>query len=93
MCHENMMCPYCKEPLERWEPGVWCDWDRDLFFCKNNECAYFVRGREKVCYEYDKNFAYRYCCDPKSGKAWPIVAWCGGELSLQKERCKKNPPL
>ena len=89
MSEEKMICPHCSEQLERWEPCPWTGWDNDLFFCNNDKCGYFVEGRKKICYEFEKNFAYRYCYNPRKGKALPIIAWCGGELSLLKGRCKE----
>lgn len=80
-------CPHCKEPLVRWEPCAQTGWDHDLLLCDNNACSYFVEGRRRICCEYEKNFAYRYCYDPKNGQEIPIVAWCGGDLSLLKGRC------
>jgi len=87
MNQENPICPHCGKALSRWEPAPESGWDRELLYCDNNACTYFVRGREKVCKEFERNFAYRYCLDPKTGKARPIVAWCGGSLSLLKGRC------
>ena len=87
MSHDVFKCPHCEKPLRRWEPAPESGWDRDLFYCDNDACSYFVRGREKVCHEFERNFAYRYCLDPKTGKARPVVAWCGGRLSLLKGRC------
>ncbi|MFC1581224.1 hypothetical protein ACFL4N_10005 [Thermodesulfobacteriota bacterium] len=84
---DEMTCPHCGEILTLWEPPSESGWDRDLLICENNECRYFIKGREKVCAEFEKNFSYRYCFDPKSGKSRPIVAWCGGTLSLLKGRC------
>jgi hypothetical protein len=48
---------------------------------------YFITGRRKICNEYEKNFAYRYCYDPNNGQELPIIAWCPGELPLLKGRC------
>jgi len=80
-------CPHCRETLERWEPSPYTGWDHDLYYCNNNECAYFVTGRRKICEEFEKNFAYRYCLDPKKNQELPLIAWCPGELSLLKGRC------
>ena len=82
-------CPHCNEALERWEPNAWTGWGNDLFFCNNNACPYFVRGRKRICLEFEKNFAYRYCYNTKNGQELPIIAWCGGGLSLLKGRCKE----
>ncbi|MFC1821225.1 hypothetical protein ACFL9T_00835 [Thermodesulfobacteriota bacterium] len=87
MTDEKLACPYCNEPLTRWEPSPWTGWGDDLFYCRSNECSYFVEGRKKICIEFEKNFAYRYCIDPKKGKPLPIITWCGGDLSLLKGRC------
>jgi hypothetical protein len=80
-------CPHCREALERWEPNPYTGWGHDLYFCNNNECDYFVTGRRRICEEFEKNFAYRYCLDPRKNKELPLIAWCPGELSLLKGRC------
>ena len=90
MDEEKRLCPHCNERLERWEPSPYTGWDRSLFFCNNNECDYFIHGRAKICLEYEKNFAYRYCYDPKNEQELPIIAWCPGDLSLLKGRCRMD---
>ena len=80
-------CPHCQRPLAKWEPCAESGWDCDLYYCDNDECPYFVRGRQIICENYEKNFAYRYCLNPGTGQETPIVAWCGGDLSLLKGRC------
>lgn len=85
-------CPHCRKALVRWEPCAHTGWGHDLFYCDNNACSYFLEGRRKIACEYEKNFAYRYCYDPAKGRALPIIAWCGGDLSLLKGRCGKGRP-
>lgn len=87
---EEFLCPYCHRTLEPWEPHPHAGWSHDLFFCGNDSCAYFVEGRRKICTEFEKNFAYRYCLDPVTRKALPIVTWCGGHLSLLKGRVESS---
>lgn len=84
---ETMRCPHCDGPLERWEPSPYSGWGNDLWVCNNNACQYFTKGRRKTTRDYRKNFAYRYCFNPATGRALPIVTWCHGELSLLKGRC------
>lgn len=88
MKEETYTCPHCHEVLTRWEPCPHTGWDHDLFYCSNNTCSYFVNGRRKICVEFEKNFSYRFCFDPVNGQELPIVAWCAGELSLLKGRCR-----
>ncbi len=88
---EGQICPYCGKKLEVWEPHPETGWSDYLLVCGNDECEYFHRAREKVAEECKVNFAYRYCLNPKTGKAIPIVTWCGGDLSLLKGRAKKGP--
>ena len=71
-----------------WEPSPYTGWGDNMLYCNNDECGYFVRGREKIYREYDRNFAYRYCYNPKNGQEVPIIAWCHGDLSLKKGKCK-----
>ncbi len=87
------ICPHCRETLERWEPNPYTGWDHDLYYCNNNECAYFITGRRLICEEFEKNFAYRYCLDPKKNQELPLIAWCPGELSLLKGRCEDAESL
>ncbi len=81
-------CPYCSMPLEEWEPSPYAGFDSNLFYCNNDRCGYFIKGRKKICTEYDKNFAYRYCYNPKNRNEIPLIAWCPGDLSLKKGRCR-----
>jgi hypothetical protein len=90
MPNDISSCPYCHEQLVMWVPCDESGWDHDLLLCENNECSYFVHGRAKVCEDYGANFAYRFCYDPRTGREIPIVAWCGGDLSLLKGRCKSS---
>ena len=73
MSDQKKLCPHCGMPLSVWEPHPEGGWDHDLLLCENNECSYFVRGRSRICREYEQNFSYRFCCDPKTGKEWPAV--------------------
>jgi hypothetical protein len=84
---ESYSCPHCGEALNRWEPAAEAGWDTDLYICENDQCAYFVAGRQKICDECEVNFGYRYCYNPMKDKCIPLAAWCGGELSLKKGRC------
>jgi hypothetical protein len=88
MKNNPLKCPHCQKELMTWEPSPYTGWGDNMLYCDNNECGYFVRGREKICREYDRNFAYRYCYNPKNGQGVPIIAWCYGELSLKKGKCK-----
>jgi hypothetical protein len=89
MAEETLECPHCRGGLTKWEPNPESGWGDDMYFCDNNACSYFVEGRKRICSEYDKNFSYRYCVNPKTGCSVPLVAWCGGDLSLLKGRCKE----
>ena len=81
------MCPHCGEVLECWQPSPESGWDQELFICTNNECSYFVKGRERICEECHVNFACRYCYNPQKDRGIALAAWCGGDLSLMKGRC------
>jgi len=83
-------CPHCDAELERWEPSPYTGWGNELFYCSNNQCAYFITGRKEICYQYEKNFAYRYCYNPENGQEIPIISWCPGKLSLLKDRCAEG---
>ena len=84
---QHLKCPHCQEGLAIWEPSPYTGWGHNMLYCNNNECNYFIRGREKIYCEYDKNFAYRYCYNPENGKEVPIISWCPGELSLKRGNC------
>ena len=87
MDKEIIQCPHCHKPLLKWEPSPYTGWGHDMFFCDNDDCSYFVEGRIRICCEFEKNFAYRFCYNPENGKNFPIIAWCGGDLSLLKGKC------
>ena len=84
---EQFECPHCSKVLTQWEPSPYTGWGHDMFYCDNDNCEYFIEGRMKICREFEKNFAYRFCYNPVNGKDFPIIAWCGGDLSLLKGRC------
>ena len=90
MSNQKIVCPHCGSALESYDPSPFSDWDSELLICNNNDCSYFIRGRERVCDEYKKNFSYRYCVNASNGTAVPMVAWCHGELSLLKGRCNQT---
>ena len=87
MKNKDYSCPYCGKTLTEWEPSPYTGWGTNMFYCDNNKCEYFINGRKKICYEFQKNFAYRYCINPETGHQFPIITWCHGELSLLKGRC------
>ena len=87
MENDKLFCPYCGEELERWEPSPYTCWGHDMFFCNNNDCEYFINGRKTILIEFEKNFAYRYCYNPETGKDFPIITGCHGNLSLLEGRC------
>ena len=89
-CDLELKCTHCNQGLTKWEPCPESGWGDDLYYCDNDACAYFLEGRRRICREYDKNFSYRYCVNPKTGHSLPLVAWCGGDLSLLKGRCKEE---
>jgi hypothetical protein len=70
-----LKCPHCQKELMTWEPSPYTGWGDNMLYCDNNECGYFVRGREKICREYDRNFAYRYCYNPKNGQELPLARY------------------
>ncbi|MFN3535313.1 MAG: hypothetical protein ACK4WB_07985 [Desulfatiglandales bacterium] len=83
---EKFVCPHCNQELTPWEPHPETCWGDTLWVCENDDCSYFTRGRERIAKEEKVNFAYRYCYNPQSKKAVPIVTWCGGGLSFLKGR-------
>ena len=89
----RLACPHCQAILEAWEPHETHDWsygwDHTLHYCVNNDCGYFQEGRRRIARGNQRNFAYRYCYDPEADSAFPLVAWCGGHLSLLKGRCQE----
>jgi hypothetical protein len=91
MNEDSFLCPHCNALLVRWEPSPYTGWGHDLYYCDNNECSYFLEGRRRICEEFEKNFAYRFCYDPENGQELPIITWCGGDLSLLKGRCPESP--
>ncbi|MBN1847167.1 MAG: hypothetical protein JW932_01130 [Deltaproteobacteria bacterium] len=87
MQDKEYICPHCNGVLKQWSPPPHGGWDHDLFYCDNNACDYFIRGRTKISSESKTNFAYRFCYNPVNGRDFPLITWCGGDLSLLKGRC------
>ena len=90
MTTKKQICPHCGEILTQWEPSPYTGWGNDMLYCDNNECEYFKEGRRRICYEHQKNFAYRYCMNPDTGFELPLIAWCPGDLSLLKGKYNEN---
>jgi len=84
---EDGMCPYCKTPLQEFEPNPYQAWPNDIAYCPSNDCSYFRHGRKDIAEKFQKNFGYRYCWDPVGEAACPLIAWCPGTLSYLKGRC------
>jgi hypothetical protein len=89
-CELELECPHCNQVLTKWEPCPESGWGDDLYYCDNDVCAYFLEGRKRICREYHKNFSYRYCVNPKTGHSAALAAWCAGDPSLLKGRCKEE---
>jgi len=82
-------CPYCHKDLVSWEPPDEAGWDHDLMVCENNECSYFVKGEAKSAKTMTGISATATAMTLQTGNELPILAWCGGDLSLLKGRCKE----
>jgi SAM-dependent methyltransferase len=67
---ETMTCPYCGEPLSKWEvPDDPCiDWsDEFLSLCFNDACPFVVRGWRFMWEQGMEGHSYRFLLNPSTG--------------------------
>lgn len=60
--HETLRCPYCDQPLTRWEvPDTpFVQWeDEFVWVCFNNRCPYMLEGWEAMRRQGNPGFTYR----------------------------------
>jgi hypothetical protein len=65
--HKTLRCPYCDQPLKKWEVSVtpFTEWDNEYFYiCFNNDCPYMVEGWEVMREQGNEGFTYRLMYDP-----------------------------
>jgi SAM-dependent methyltransferase len=64
---ESLRCPYCEEPLEKFEvsPSPFLEWDNEFFYvCFNNQCPYMRGGWNAMSRQGNQGFTYRLMYDP-----------------------------
>ena len=67
---ETMTCPYCAEPLSKWEvPDDPCiDWSNQfLYLCFNDACPFVVRGWRFMWEQGMEGHSYRFLLNPSTG--------------------------
>ena len=69
-------CPHCGEPLQAFALPEEGGWDSTFHVaCFNDDCTYFVRGRQRMEDVYGVKVSYRYRIDPASGQSSPLAVW------------------
>ena len=69
-------CPHCGEPLQAFALPEEGGWDTSFHVaCFNDDCSYFVRGRQRMEDVYGVKVSYRYRVDPSSGVSSPLAVW------------------
>jgi len=69
-------CPHCGEPLQAFAIPEEGGWDSTFHVaCFNDDCTYFVRGRQRMEDVYGVKVSYRYRIDPASGQSSPLAVW------------------
>lgn len=64
---QTLRCPYCEEPLTRFEvePSPFLEWDNEFFYvCFNNQCPYMRGGWSTMSRQGNHGFTYRLMYDP-----------------------------
>jgi SAM-dependent methyltransferase len=64
---QTLRCPYCEEPLQRFEvaPSPFLEWDNEFFYvCFNNRCPYMRGGWNAMNQQGNPGFTYRLMYDP-----------------------------
>ena len=69
-------CPHCGEPLQAFAVPEEGGWDSAFHVaCFNDDCSYFVRGRQRMEDVYGVKVSYRYRIDPATGQSSPLAVW------------------
>jgi len=79
---ETLRCPYCDEPLTRWEIEVnpFTEWNSDhVWVCLENRCPYLSLGWAVMDEQGNRGFSYRLMYNPDLGRCMPTpIAGLGG---------------
>lgn len=75
-------CPHCGEKFTIWEPSTYSGWGHDMLYCDNDECAYFVQGRRKICMEFEKTLPTGTVSTPKPERPFPLLPGAAGNCLL-----------
>ena len=69
-------CPHCGEPLQAFAVPEEGGWDSTFHVaCFNDDCSYFLRGRQRMEDVYGVKVSYRYRIDPATGQSSPLAVW------------------
>ncbi len=71
---ETLRCPYCDEPLTRWEVEVhpFTEWSSDhVFVCLDNRCPYYCKGWSAMDRQGNRGYSYRLMFNPDLGRCMP----------------------
>ncbi|MFC1554582.1 hypothetical protein ACFL7D_08110 [candidate division KSB1 bacterium] len=76
MTKTTLTCPHCNDRLLLWEPPFESSWGmQPKYVCFNDDCSYFIKGWKRMAELYKQRASYRYCLNPKTGKANPLPVW------------------
>jgi hypothetical protein len=71
---KSLRCPYCEQPLSRWEvPNTpFCEWDMEfVYVCFNDFCPYMLEGWDVMRGQGAPGFTYRLMYDPDRNRFRP----------------------
>ncbi len=72
--HETLRCPYCDQPLQRWEIAHthFTEWDvESVWVCFNNQCPYLISGWGEMTRQGNHGFTYRLMYVPERDACHP----------------------
>jgi len=92
---ETLRCPYCDEPLLKWEvPDTpFTEWPNEfMYVCFNDACSYFVKGWEIMAFQGNPG-SYRFSYDTlrNTWRPFPVLTRKSGREGIIRDPSGGGP--